>query len=448
MTRENIDAITSAMRKFLDEARTQKSFNLANFKNLMDEKFLEQGYRNSRELPLNQPTKVEILILQDGAAGDLILSTGVVREIRRLYPDATIRMSVLDLRTTVSLCASCPYTDEIIVNGIDLQIWRNILESFSYYIEFSRKFLEQRTDICYSFTHNPVTNLLMYMSGAKVRIAPRFDDDSNTKWPALKCGLPYDYVNIFSTRPAPTFLYGDHQVDWAMSLLDSQLGAPVAKRHPEIWCQQKDFDAAKKILHGKSEKIYALCMGGSQKCKRYPPEKYARLVELILAEEPDATFLILGGGDWDIESSEKFFAAIDENLKDHITDLTEKLLYPTVGAVLNFCHMYIGNDFGTMHMAAALEIPCLEVSAFAADLPASKFDSIRMYRPYNVPNVIVQPKNALPECLDEEKSYTSNGCKEQSSHCIAQIEPETILRGFHLLKQRAESNLKETLYIS
>ena len=41
--------------------------------------------------------------------------------------------------------------------------------------------------------------------------------------------------------------------------------------------------------------------GGLRKC--YPPEKYAKLLEMILRKEPTSTFVILGGGQADVDSA-------------------------------------------------------------------------------------------------------------------------------------------------
>ena len=288
----------------------------------------------------------------------------------------------------------------------------------------------------------------MYMCGAKERVAPLFDDDSRMKWPALNCECPYKITNVLATLLAPQFQFGDHLVDWYLSLLDTLMKVPISNREIEFWYLPIDMHRAKTFLFGKTDPIYALNMGGRQGSKCYPPEKYADFVKMILQEEPDANFVILGGGEEDEKSVEIFKQRLGEKLFNrNVSNGVGKLTYQQSAALLKFCKIYIGNDTGTMHIAAAMKCPVLGVFSFPADLPQSPFDTVRMYRPYHVPNVVIQPEKSLPECA-EQKIYMIYGCKENFPHCIAQIEPETIFKGFHLLKERIEQGLTETLYLS
>lgn len=188
--------------------------------------------------------------------------------------------------------------------------------------------------------------------------------------------------------------------------------------------------------------------------KHYPPEKYARLLELILQEEPSAMFVILGGGQWDLQSAEIIKNVAPKIYEEKVIDLTNKLTYRQSAAVLSFCDMYIGNDTSTMHMAAAVKCPVLSPNAFAEDLPKNLDDDIiYLYSPYNVPAVVVRPEHSLPECMEahvkgQAKYVPLNyGCTANAPHCITQIAPETLFKGFHLLKERIAQGNCEPLYI-
>ena len=189
--------------------------------------------------------------------------------------------------------------------------------------------------------------------------------------------------------------------------------------------------------------------------KRYPPEKYARLLEMILDEEPSAMFVILGGGQWDLQSAEIIKDVAPKIYEENVIDLTNKLTYRQSAAVLSLCDMYIGNDTGTMHLAAAVKCPTLTPYYFAEDLPkiSPDDDIIRFFFSRDVPNVFVRPEHALPECMEahvkgQAKYVSSNyGCTANVPHCITQIAPETLFKGFHLLKERIAQGNCEPLYI-
>lgn len=185
-------------------------------------------------------------------------------------------------------------------------------------------------------------------------------------------------------------------------------------------------------------------MGGTWSLNHYPPEKYARLLKMIVNEEPTATFIILGSGQKDLDSAAIIKEVAPKLYANNILDLTNKITYRQSAAVLSFCQMHIGNDTGTIHLAAATDCPVLEPICFPADLPMRKTDCPSRWYPYGVPSVIIQPEHTLPEC---KGLHAYRGCAANFPHCITQIEPSTLLRGFHLLKDRIETKICEPLYI-
>ena len=109
--------------------------------------------------------------------------------------------------------------------------------------------------------------------------------------------------------------------------------------------------------------------------------------------------------------------------------------------------MLIGNDTGTSHVAAGLGCPVLSPNCFSADFKMREIDAPVRWAPYGVASVIVMSEHALPECKGEP--HEGYGCKLKTrTHCIAQIEPETLFKGFHLLKERAAKKINEPLYLS
>ena len=261
-----------------------------------------------------------------------------------------------------------------------------------------------------------------------------------------------------ATHLFPTFGYGRHVVDDNLSLVDGMLGMPTLNRAIEVWYTPLDVAQAKVQLQGASSPLYALFMGGSIPIKHYPPEKYARLLEMIVQEEPSATFVILGGGQWDLQSAKIIKDVAPKVYANNVIDLTNKADYRRSAAIFSFCDMYIGNDSGSSQLAAAVKCPVLSPNAFADDLPKNVDDDIiYVYSPYNVPAVVVRPEHALPECMDNfiNKRFSSvpggvpsnYGCTANVPHCITQIAPETLFKGFHLLKELIAQGICEILYM-
>lgn len=439
---EDIALILKSFGEYIQKSASQSAFNPPAFVNFMEEKFRAAGYRYSNEIPRPRSERGNILVIHDTGVGDFILMSGALREIRRLHPNARIRLLV-DSRAT-DMAQLCPYVNEIVAHDSGRSVAANSFKDIHDWVtELAAPLLEVRWDICYSYTHFYMTQILMYMSGAKIRFAHVFENESDVDNSPF---MLHKAINVLATNLVTPFLYGTHHVDCYFSFLDAQMNIPIANRNLEVWCRREEIAEVEKFLNGRKGIIYALNMGGSNPSKHYPPEQYAQVVEMILAQE-DATFVILGNGKDDLISAKIFKDALPENCREKIIDLTDKLSYRQSAALLTLCTAYIGNDTGLMHAAAAVHLPIMVAFPFAADLPQNIFDGVRAYRPYRVPSVIIQPAHALRECAEYEH-YSQYGCISDRPHCITQIEPKTFLRGLQILKENFSNNNLVTSYIS
>lgn len=434
-TKENIETVMRGFEEFFAHMVKTQGFNLQEFVNFMEPKFAAAGYRDTDKTIRGG----NILILTEIATGDFILATGAIREVRRLYPNA--RITLVAHQRAFEFAECCPYVDELIINPQKFPIY-NPFDFYKTNTPIAYRLLEQRFDICFAFVMQPHNPLLMYMSGAKVRVTA-LDHENTYKLNEIQALT--EYLMHLATHLFPYTTYGYHRADRFFSLIENFLHLPIMNRKMEIWYTPSDFGFAKSHLKNISSPIYSLNMGGMR--KYYPPEKYAKLLEMILRKEPTATFVILGGGQNDLQSAEILKKALPKTYEKNIIDLTNKLSFRQSAAVLRFCDMYIGNDTGTMHVAAAMNCPVLTPNCFAADLPVRNTDTPRRWYPYGVPSVIVQPKHALPECKNIQY-YEPYGCAAGVPHCITQIEPETLFKGFKLLKKRVAAGINEPLYMS
>ena len=446
MHKKSIESVISALEKYLQHIIETKNFNIQDFVNFMEPIFAQAGYRDKKI-----SSKENVLIILDAhGVGDFLWKTGILREIRRIYPEANIRLVMFP--AAQSIAETCPYVDEIIFNPMTFN-FVDFIGMFKHNIEVAKKLLTEQINVCYAFPYYHHTPLLMYMSGAAERISFKFGEDDTINWPDSSAAphLPYtfkrSYLNQLATISVPQFLYGGHNVDISFALLDYILKMPVAKRNMEVWLTAPDKTIAHDILSDKSRHYIALAMGGNTLHKHYPPEKYAALIKMILREEENSVFAILGGGGKDLQSAEILKNALPEEIqKNHIIDLTNKLTHRQSAAVLNLCEIFIGNDTGLMHIAAAENVPALAVFCYPADLPEHRITTLTTAYPYQVASVIVQPSKSLPECA-AIKANNYYGCKSSKPHCITQIEPATVFEGYRILKERISKNIIETLYI-
>lgn len=438
-SKKNTEIITKALNDFFNQTVETHSISLPKFISSMEKVFTETGYRG--ETPGKQ---TNILILHDAGVGDFIMMTGAIREIRRLYPTAHITLAIFP--TSMSLAEFCPYVDEVVIKP-RAERWFQFQSYFPHNIKILPPYLEKKFDICFNFARWSESYFFAYMCGARVRISYDYPDKEKDFMP-LEGDVPITIAANLSTMLVPRYRFGKHMADISFSLVDNLLQAPVTNRELEIWYSPLDITLAKNILKDVKGKVYALCMGGAAPRKMYPPEMYAKVVEMILDAEPDTTFVILGGGKPDLDAVEVFKKNLPEKYHKNFLNVVGKANYRQSGAILKFCDMYIGNDTGPIHMAAIAKCPVLEPNCFSADIPFHETDSPKLWYPYKVPVVIIQPKHALPECFSTDKTHNHYGCKSPKSHCITQIKPETVFKGFKLLKKRIAENNIEPMFMS
>jgi heptosyltransferase II len=92
---------------------------------------------------------------------------------------------------------------------------------------------------------------------------------------------------------------------------------------------------------------------GSAKC--WPPPRFAEVANRLQAEA-DADVILFG------TSAEASVAtAISADMRRPPVDLTGKTPIADLPALLSQCHLFIGNDSGAMHIAAAVGLPVVAV---------------------------------------------------------------------------------------
>ena len=123
---------------------------------------------------------------------------------------------------------------------------------------------------------------------------------------------------------------------------------------PELKKQAED----RLLAAGSRPKALRVAIGsgasyGSAKC--WPPDKFADVANRLTAQF-DADIILFGTLAESVVSS-----AIAASMHRPPIDLTGKTAIVDVPALLSRCHLFIGNDSGAMHVAAAVGLPVVAV---------------------------------------------------------------------------------------
>ena len=89
--------------------------------------------------------------------------------------------------------------------------------------------------------------------------------------------------------------------------------------------------------------------------------------------------------------------------------------------------MYIGNDTGTQHVAAAFKKPVVVLSRDSKDLTrALNYDCEHIiFRAWKTKSIVLLPEHSLDRC-----AALKNTCWAHKPHCITQIEPAEIVKAY------------------
>ena len=164
-------------------------------------------------------------------------------------------------------------------------------------------------------------------------------------------------------------------------------------------------------------KVIAFGPGSKMPAKRWPAERFAELGMRIRKDFPDLQFVVLGGSE-DAGLGQALCAGWGG--KSH--NLAGKLSPFGSAALLECCIAYVGNDTGTMHLAAMSGVPC--VAIFSAR------DSPGRWDPYGERHIVLRRDVACAGCLLEV-------CERYDNKCLKQIGVEDVYGA--MKKQLADS---------
>jgi len=102
---------------------------------------------------------------------------------------------------------------------------------------------------------------------------------------------------------------------------------------------------------GTEAAVLAVCFGANHFTKRYPPERYARIISLVTSRT-QAHVLLLGGKEDEPEAA-KLLALMPESARSRVRSLAGKATLMQSAALLERSAFVLCNDTGLMHIASA-----------------------------------------------------------------------------------------------
>jgi heptosyltransferase II len=205
----------------------------------------------------------------------------------------------------------------------------------------------------------------------KFDVAMLLQNAFDAAWLAWRAGIPQrigyarDARSILLTKAVPVPKPGEiaqHEKFYYLELLrragwiDSVPDELFIKLH--ISDASRSRAAAQLAAAGVRPHAIKLAIGagasyGSAKC--WPPSRFAELANQLQAQWDADVILFGAAGETDVSS------AIASEMHRPPIDLTGKSTVADLPALLSLCHVFIGNDSGVMHVAAAVGLPAVAI---------------------------------------------------------------------------------------
>jgi heptosyltransferase-3 len=284
----------------------------------------------------------KILVIKLRYIGDVLLATPVLHALRERFPDAHLAMAVN--RGTEDVLKGNPDLNEVLVverGGPAAQ--------FRFFQAVRRRGFDCVIDL----TDGDRAAVLALLSGAPVMIGL----NEEHRWR----GLLYTTV----VRSGPDVLHRvERDLETVRPLgIEPKAGSLVLRVAPQdeaVAAGLLDGIAGEKLSDG--ARLVMLQPGARYWFKAWPAERFAELAGR-LAEQHGCRILV--GGD----ARERDLAeAIRAGARAPVVSLAGRLSLLQYAAVLKRCALFVGNDNGPMHMAAALGVPV--VALFGPSNPA------------------------------------------------------------------------------
>ena len=325
--------------------------------------------------------KGKILIVAPNWIGDAVLSLPVVDGCGQLWPEA--ELTVLARVQVAELFEARESSVRVLVyeRGNGPQRLSNLMA-------LGRSLRRERFDVAILLPNSLGSAVMTRLAGVPQRLGYSTD------------GRGWLLTRKLEDRRKER---GLHQVDYYLGLIHS-LGAYQADRIPRLQLRSKIVDRAMALMGGlgidKNELLIGVHPGAAYgETKRWFPERFAAVLERL--HRAGRKFLLLGG-----TGEESLAEKISAEMDHPVINLIGRTTVAEVLGLIGQCSLFLSNDSGLMHVAAALSVP--QVALFGSTDPQKT-------APLNDGAVVIHPnqvnctpcfKSECPEDLECMKAIT------------------------------------------
>ena len=342
--------------------------------------------------PINVRSIDRLLIRSTNWIGDAIMTIPAIRAVRKNFPDSDI--SILVKPWVAPVFENSPYVDHVLIYD-DADKHKGVMGK----LRLARELKKYRFD-------------------ASILLQNAFEAAMITFFAGISCRIGYntDARSLLLTHPVlcTPLIKKMHQTQYYLNILQ-EIGLKADGSDLDLVVGKKYQTRALDILdkHGISGKNSLVGINPSATfgpAKQWFAERYARLADKI--HEVFSARILIFGGPGDRELGRK----ISEMMQHQPVDLSGRTELGEAMALIELCELFLTNDSGLMHVAAALDIPLIAI--FGSTNPVTT-------GPLGQNSKIVRIPIECSPCLKP-------ACPQGHLKCMTQIDVETV---FEVVKE-------------
>jgi heptosyltransferase-2 len=334
-----------------------------------------------------KPEHIQRLLIRSANwIGDAVMTTPAVRAIRKGFPNAHI--SILAKPWVAPVFENSEHIDQLLIYDGERRH-----KGFSGKFRLARDLKKYDFDATILLQNAFEAALITFFAGIPIRI-----------------GYNTDARRLLLTHAVPRTkeIKKKHQTEYYLNILRG-IGMAQDNRDLYLKLSQKDRLRAENILLKQhlslEDKLIGINPGATYgPAKQWPADRYARLADRLMSSS-GARVIIFGGPD-----DKALGRKISQKMRHQPVDLSGNTSLGEAMALIERCDLFITNDSGLMHVAAALDVPL--VAVFGSTNPITT-------GPLGFNSKVVQADVPCSPCLKSE-------CPEGHLNCMDKIDVDRV----------------------
>jgi heptosyltransferase-2 len=351
---------------------------------------------------------MSIIIFRLDAMGDVVMTTPLFRELKRAFP--TSRCTVVVRSAFRPLLVTNPHIDEILtLPGAKLShLPQRVRHLFSAMLLYWTSLRGRQFDIAISprwDVDEDLATMLCLFTHATDRVG--YTEKASSVKQRLNRGFDAAFSICLPAGPVR------HEVVRNLIVVEA-LGGTVQDSSLELRLTERDRDFATRLLANipVSTRLIGLGIGAQSMGRRWPLQRYAECINQLAQQASVQPVIVCSAAE------DEPALRLSSLLNCKAIILSGTPLRETC-AVLEHCDVFIGNDSGSAHLAAAMGCRTIVISRHPRDGDPNHSNSPLRFGPYCKTARVLQPATGVDTC--------TGGCQVSDPHCITAVSVDEVI---------------------